>query len=49
MQKEIRVVGSSITTGERGRNRVMKVLELREAVELYSAEPKRISKFSLPD
>jgi hypothetical protein len=49
MQKEIRVAGGSITTGERDRNRVMKVLELREAVELYSAELGRISKSSLPD
>jgi hypothetical protein len=49
MQKEIRVVGGSITTGERYRNGVMQVLELRGAVELYRAESKRMSKSSLPD
>ena len=49
MQKEIRVVGGSITTGERDRNGVIEVLELMEAVELYSTESGRLSKSSLPD
>jgi hypothetical protein len=32
MQKEIRVMGGSITTGEKDRKRVIEVLELFEAV-----------------
>jgi hypothetical protein len=49
MQKEIRVVGGSITTGERDRNRVIQVLELMKAVELYGTEAGRLSKSSLAD
>jgi hypothetical protein len=47
--QEIRVLGGSITTGERDRNGVIEVLELMEAVELYSTESVRTSKSNRPD
>ena len=37
MLKEIRVMGGSITTGEKDRKRVIEVLELFEAVLLYAS------------
>ena len=48
MQKS-RVVGGSITTGEKDRNRAIEVLELWEAVELYGANLDESVNFSLAD